>query len=65
MKVYTIDGDDLDMLLSELAEGGYTSTQAYRLQLRVYGHGADKISVQVNDGGWTMPMGELAYEVPA
>jgi hypothetical protein len=65
MKVYTIDGDDLDTLLSELAEGGYTSTPAHRLQLKVYGPGADKISVQVNDGGWIMPMGELAYEVPA
>lgn len=65
MKVYEIAGDDLEQLFSELAEGGFTSVPAYRLQLRVYGQGADKVAFQVNDGGWTMPMGELAYEVPA
>lgn len=59
MKEYMIDGDDLDTLLNLLAEGGYTETPAYRLRLRVYGPGSDQIAVQVNDAGWTYPLGQL------
>lgn len=61
---YTIDGDDLDALLAELAEGGYTETPAYKLTVRIYPT-ARKVSFNVNDGGWVMPMGELTRTVPA
>jgi hypothetical protein len=63
MREYTIEGQDLDDLFTELAEGGFTSEPTYKLTIRVYGTGADKVAFSVNDAGWTMPMGQLTREV--
>jgi K+-sensing histidine kinase KdpD len=64
IREYTIDGDDLEQLLSELAEGGYTSTPAYKLTVRIY-PAARKVSFNVNDGGFGMPCGELTHAIHA
>jgi hypothetical protein len=61
---YTIDGDDLEQLLAEIAEGGYTSTPAYKLTVRIY-PAARKVSFNVNDGGYMMPVGELTHTIHA
>ena len=61
---YTIDGDDLEQLLSELAEGGYTETPAYKLTVRVYPT-TGQVSFNVNDGGFMIPCGELTHTIHA
>lgn len=63
MKEYTIEGDELDQFVSLLEEGGYAEIPAYKLSVRVYGPGADMIAFNVNDTGWSMPMGRLTREV--
>ena len=59
---YTIDGDDLEMLRDYLDEGGYTGTPAYKLTVRIY-PAARKVAFDVNDGGFTIPAGELTHTI--
>lgn len=60
---YTIDGDDLEQLLNELAEGGYTGTGTYKVTIRPYPT-ARKVAFNINDTGFSMPVGEVTRAIP-
>jgi K+-sensing histidine kinase KdpD len=64
VREYTIDGDDLEQLLAEIAEGGFTGVGTYKLVVRHYPT-ARKVSFSVNDTGPGLPMGELTNVIRA
>ena len=61
---YTIHGDDLEMLLADIDEGGGLGTGAYKITVRVYPT-AQRVAFRVNDGDLGMPMGELTHTIHA
>jgi hypothetical protein len=54
---YTITGEDLEMLLADIDQGGGLDCGAYKLAVRVYPT-AGKVAFLVNDSKPGLPMGE-------
>jgi hypothetical protein len=61
---YTIDGDELQDLLTDIEEGGGLGIGAYKITVRVYPT-SKRVAFSVNDGALGMPMGELTHTLRA
>jgi hypothetical protein len=61
---YTITGDDLAMLLSDIEQGGGLDCGTYKLAVRVYPT-AGQVAFLVNDSAPGLPMGERTRTIPA
>jgi hypothetical protein len=61
---YTITGDDLQMLLSDIEQGGGLDCGTYKLAFRVY-PASGKVAFLVNDSAPGLPMGEVTRTIRA